>query len=204
MNPITKFYINDVEKVKYRNYAIDNDKNIKIFNTVYYILQKSIQRNLRCLFTGSIAAIFQFKKIYKTIKDIDLMIEKKDLIEWMNIINSIKQDCGSYVLYFSEETHFKAIENWNKQTKKDRPCLTFTNYCSGITIDLSHLDEDHLKKINIDDINIEYSPSEKFTGGKIFNRPTDIMDIKFFLQFEDAREYLLQFPQNKDIYERMV
>ena len=92
----------------------------------------------------------------------------------MKIINSIKQGCGSYELFFSEDTPFEAIDNWKKA--KNNFCITLTNSCSGTTIDLTRTDEDCLKYLNeikLNDLNIRYITSEKFTGGIKFNRAKD-------------------------------
>ena len=205
MNPLVDFYYNQAEHIKYKDCVIDHEKNVNLLNVSHYLFQKSIENNLKGYFTGSVAAIFQFKKVYKTIEDIDLLIHEENLLEWMKIINSIKQGCGSYELFFSEDTPFEAIDNWKKA--KNNFCITLTNSCSGTTIDLTRTDEDCLKYLNeikLNDLNIRYITSEKFTGGIKFNRAKDIEDIKFLLQFEDARDYLLQFSKNKQIYKDII
>lgn len=211
MNPILQFYEKEVQKFKYKDYVIDEYKHQILFDVLYKLIHAANKNNLPCYLTGSISILFQFKKIYRTMKDIDLVIKKEDFVKWAKIIRSI--DTG-YYLFFYEDTSKEAIENWNNsKILVEKRSISFKHLYMP-SIDFINTTEKYQIKmmksiqipptIELDGITIDYIPSIKYTDVIHFHRPIDQEDIEFLLQFEDSREFLLQFQKNKDIYRNMA
>ena len=204
MNPILEFYDKEVQKFKYKHYIIDEYRHQILFDILYRLIKDANENNLKYFLTGSVSSMFQFKKLYKTIKDIDLIIKKEDLPKWLNIIRSID---NGYYLFFYEKSSKEAIQNWNNSLKLIEKRIISFKHLSKCFIDLIHYDGNitHMSQnIKIDNLYINYLPSLKFIEKIPFHRPIDDQDIEFLLEFEDSREFLLQFPKNKDIYRNMA
>lgn len=199
MNPILKFYQENVGQIKYKNYIINNKKNKIVFDILYKLLLLSEANNLSYYLSGSISSLFQFKKIYRTVKDIDLIIKKEDLTKWVDLILSID---NGYYPFFYEKTFEEAVTNWvNSENNPIKRVISFKNRNKNTcSIDFIHFDNNisHLKQtIQIENLNINYLPSIKLIKKlESTHRLIDYEDMRFLLQFEDAKKFLLNVPIN--------
>jgi len=199
MNPILQYYQQNIHHIKYKNYIINNKKNIIVLNILYKLLTFAQEKKLSCFLSGSLSSMFQFKKIYRTIKDVDLIIKKEELPEWVNLLLTI--DSG-YFLFFYEKTLEEAIDNWMKsETNPIKRVISFKNKNKNTcSVDFIHFDNNigHLKQeIKIENLTINYLPSIKLIKKlEPTHRPIDYEDMRFLLQFEDAKKFLLNVPIN--------
>lgn len=199
MNPIFKYYQQNISHIQYKNYSINKRKNEIVLNILYKLLTIAKEKQLSYFLSGSLSSMFQFKKIYRTIKDIDLIINKEDLMQWIKLILLI--DSG-YFPFFYEQSLEEAIENWaNSANNPVKRVISFKNKNKNTcSIDFIHFDNNigHLKqKIVIDDVTINYLPSIKLIKKlEPTHRPIDYEDMRFLLQFDDAKNFLLNVPIN--------
>jgi hypothetical protein len=87
MNPLHTYYNDNVKKIKYKNYEIDDTHHLQSLNNLTYLLDKSNKYNLDLKITGAWAFVFKTDKIYRTINDMDFIILKKDFHTWLKILS---------------------------------------------------------------------------------------------------------------------
>jgi hypothetical protein len=83
---IKNFYKN-VNKIKYKDYVIDNNFNLNLLFLLKDICILSQEYNLDFKLTGAWAFVFKTNRIYRTISDIDLIILRKDFKNWIRALD---------------------------------------------------------------------------------------------------------------------
>jgi hypothetical protein len=74
-----------IEKINFRGENIDHDFNVKILKSFEKIYTKAQEKNLHMTVTGGLGSCLLYKKIYRTIKDIDLLIIPREITKWFEI-----------------------------------------------------------------------------------------------------------------------
>jgi len=74
-----------IEKIKFHSEDIDHDFNIRIFNTFEKLYHKAKEKNLDFIITGGLGSCLLYKKIYRTITDIDILIIPGDIRRWFEV-----------------------------------------------------------------------------------------------------------------------
>lgn len=106
-----------IEKVKFKDYKLDNINNIKIFNQLNEFAKECFNRNKYFTLTGSFAMILNFNKIYRDIKDIDLYFKYKDfhliydIIEILNNLGFYCQNSLSTITHKEKRYASDVLEN---------------------------------------------------------------------------------------------
>jgi hypothetical protein len=77
----------DLTKVKFKNYIIDDQFNKKLFDTLNQFLMIAKDSNLNYFLTGSVLLAIKSRKIYRTLQDIDIIVDPNDHAHWLNIFN---------------------------------------------------------------------------------------------------------------------
>lgn len=81
---------NSIEKIQFKDYQINNAHNIEIINQLQEFAEKCFENNVYFVLNGSMGMKFNFNKMYRDIKDIDLLFKYKefdriyDIIEILN------------------------------------------------------------------------------------------------------------------------
>lgn len=97
---------NKFEFISYKNYEIDHDINknlLKTLNEFAEIIKKN--PNLNYYLSGSICLSFLTNKIYRTWKDIDIIIEKNKMWEWIHLFSSNEWYYHDYNKYHTKIYH---------------------------------------------------------------------------------------------------
>jgi hypothetical protein len=176
---IKKFY-EDIEKVKYKDYVIDNDLNLNLLYLLKHICILSQKYNLDFKLTGAWAFVFQTGKIYRTISDIDLIILRKDFKDWVRALNN-----NYGLLYEDEPTAFvrKILQNnppiFSFRDKKDK------NKIMDIIV-TNQFSYSKYEEVSFDKFNIKYRLPYKFLkpkNGFEYGRDIDSDDVEFYSKF---------------------
>jgi hypothetical protein len=69
--------LTNIEQYKYKKYKINSDKIISIFKLFDECLQILENNNIKYTITGSVGLLLNTNKIYRSIGDIDFVIEKR-------------------------------------------------------------------------------------------------------------------------------
>jgi hypothetical protein len=166
------------DKIHYKDYKIDDKHNLKIIETFNDFNEFVSKSNLSYLLTGSLALSILSKKIFRTWKDIDIVIDINYITDWLSI-----------------------FQNQNWQIINDNfTILQIKNIKTNINIEicnyLSH-SKDYTEK-NINNINIKIISTDDIFYAKFKNfNNKDIEDFKFFRRF-------LSFKNKKVLLERLL
>jgi len=174
------------DKIQYKDYRIDDKHNLKIIETFNDFNEFILKSNLSYLLTGSLALSILSKKIFRTWKDIDIVIDINYITDWLSIFQN---------------------ENW--QIINDNfTILQIKNIKTNINIEicnyLSH-SKDYTEtgtEKNINNINIKISSIDDIFYAKFKNfNDKDIEDFKFFRRFLSFKnkKVLLEILLNKNI-----
>lgn len=178
------FYKN-VEKIKYLNYEIDDSWNLFILSKFQHFLDLSLKYKLNLSVTGTIACIFHTNKLFRTIGDIDLILDYQDFQNWIEIFN---QENYKLLCYNVNPEKFDMIKFIKDSINQKKP-LTLKNYDNNSTVDLifdkSVEDKFFFKTIN--NYKIIYRLAYKYRNIKnnkyLYNRKKDFDDIDFYYKF---------------------
>lgn len=168
-------YYKSALKVVYKNYKI-NDYHSTLVLEGLEQLEEIFRKNcINFLITGSISHLFHYKKIYRTIKDIDIFINDKDLIKILSLLKN------SFDIYHQTNTTVpKQIENF--KFKQDNYIkLKSIKLKYGLDL-INYNDLGSSRKIfiaNFDKTTYHYVLPDRSIDS-IWNRPKDLNDKKIF------------------------
>jgi hypothetical protein len=177
---MNNYYLHKIQKIKYKNYEIDDIKNLFIFDNLFEIQKLSNLSGLDYIATGSCAIVLHSNKIYRSLNDLDLVINIKDLYQWINIINKI------YNFNFIGEP----VEYFEYCLNEDR-LLSFSHKKNKMNLDICVVSDNHPwnpKKIlnkEINDYKYNYCLPLKMkkTNKSFYNRDIDSDDMDFYSEF---------------------
>lgn len=170
-----------IEKIKFHNQEIDHNFNINIFKTFEKLYHKAKEKNLDFILSGGLGSCLLYKKIYRTIKDIDILIMPRDVTKWFEIFVQGYDFC--FEEHYVNNPSQRLRDFFNNQIKS----LVFMDdeYKCKIEIinvlktrDASHsiiIENDHPIKIK----NQYFSYRNKLT----FGREKDFVDWEFFQNY---------------------
>jgi hypothetical protein len=95
----------NITKVKFKNYIIDNKRNKQIIDQLNVFAAKCFKKNIYFFITGSLSTILFYKKMFRNIQDIDLFINCNNF-ECIDEIISILNKMG-YELIRGTVDNFK-------------------------------------------------------------------------------------------------
>jgi hypothetical protein len=108
---IKNFYNNSIEQIEFKNYEINNNTinlQLELIDEIALIAKES---NLKFILSGMWGFIFNYKKIYRTPSDVDILIEEKDLKNWFDLLQN---ECD--FLYMDDPVVFiKEFLNGNRR-----------------------------------------------------------------------------------------
>jgi hypothetical protein len=174
------YYINNVEKVKYKDYEINNEKNLLLFDNLNQIQELSQKLKMYYVISGSWALVLHTDTIYRTIQDIDIIIDIKNLQKWMTSLIDIYDFyyIGNPVEFFEY-----CINNYR--------LLPFIHKQNKMKLEISVVNDKHpwnkyqnffyTKKINSNLYTYSLPLKTQKAEGFFYNRPRDIDDLDFYL-----------------------
>jgi hypothetical protein len=175
------------DKIPYKDYRIDDEHNLKIIETFNDFNEFISKSNLSYLLTGSLALSILSKKIFRTWKDIDIVIDINYITDWLSI-----------------------FQNQNWQIINDNyTILQINNIKTNINIEICNYlphSKDYTEAItekNINNINIKISSMDDIFCAKFKKncKDKDIEDFKFFRRFSSFKnkKVLLEILSNNNI-----
>jgi hypothetical protein len=174
-------YFNNITKTKYKDYEIDDTKTSSIFNELFEICDFFEHCKLEYTITGSCATILHTNTIYRTIGDIDIII---DLINLEKCIKALSKK-GYNLLSIGKNPilSFKINLTYNHP-------IVFYNSQKQIKLEILVVYNNHewyvhkktlCKKINNKkyyySLPLKFKKLEKF----FYNRVRDFDDLDFYL-----------------------
>jgi hypothetical protein len=75
-------------EIKYKDYEIDHSHNLILITTLLEFHDKFKSNNIEFKLTGVWGLIFETNQLYRTINDLDLIIQKKDLKKCVQILKN--------------------------------------------------------------------------------------------------------------------
>lgn len=182
-----KNYYKTIKKIKYLNYTIDSEFNILLLEELNHINDFAKKENLYFSVIGTLGCIFHTNKIYRTLNDIDLLIEKADFKKWLNFLNK-----DYNFKYTSENLFFKSVSQFVKEQISNNGGISFVKRLNPkIQIELFFTDNINIHKDKffnkiIGNAYIKYRLPYKYRPFKkdhFYNRQKDIDDIKFYSKY---------------------
>lgn len=174
-----KYFIKNIQNIKYLDYEIDKNHNLKLFNEVKFFIKNAQKYNLDIILAGACGNVFHFSKLFRTIKDIDLYVEKKEIETWLNIVHT------RYEYLYPEE--FKPLDFLKNQLKQEQPIPFRNKKNPKLKVDFIFknfdLIQDQIFIKKFKEFNIKYSYLYKLHYKNRYNRQKDIDDINFYLPF---------------------
>lgn len=82
-----------IEKINFLSKDIDDTFNIKVLKSFEKFYHKAIDFNLNFLITGGIGSIIVYNKIYRTLVDIDILINPEELKQWFMVFKDDYNFC---------------------------------------------------------------------------------------------------------------
>jgi hypothetical protein len=163
---------NNLEIIPFKNYEINHNQNINNLILLEKIWTDTQKLNLPFIVTGSIGFILKYNKIYRTIGDIDLLINLENLNDWK--------------LYFIKNLNFS--EKWIRELAQLENLYGIHRYESlkdkNLSVDLI-IDHNikNYETICIGNYKLNYTLPKYSNAKYFFNRSEDYDDLDFFNKF---------------------
>jgi len=175
------------DKIHYKDYGIDDEHNLKIIETFNDFNEFISKSNLSYILTGSLALSILSKKIFRTWKDIDIVIDINYVTDWLSIF----QNQNWQII----NDNFMIFQIKNIKTNINIEICNYLSHSKNYT-------EAGIEQ-NINDINIKISSIDDIFSAKFkknFN-DKDIEDFKFFRHFFSFKnkKVLLKMISDKSI-----
>ena len=168
---ISTYYLTEVKEFKYKNYYINKNHNLLIFNNLFEIDSIARNFNLKYFTTGSCALILDTDIIYRDIQDIDIVIHRKTLRAW---VQALKNTYDYY--YLGDPLEFF------KYCLNNKRLLPFAHKKNGLKLELAVVDDDYFLNIEI---------RKKFIL-------TNIYEYILPLKMQKIKEYSYQRQRDED------
>jgi hypothetical protein len=103
-------YYNSFEIASYQNYQINHKHNFFLFNELCKLENLFSKNNIRFVITGSLSLVLHYKKIYRKINDLDIIINNRDIFLCLSLLrNSFNiisdNDLGKNIIDFRKNKH---------------------------------------------------------------------------------------------------
>jgi hypothetical protein len=130
-------YYSEIEKVNFENYNIDDKHNLFVLENLEKLIRIFNKSKINFIISGNIAWIFLYKKMYRNIGDIDIVIPDTDIHKIMDIIYLNKYElifknytkCNPIVL-FKNNICINIFKNYffSKQNCEDKNSFFFKKF----------------------------------------------------------------------------
>jgi len=158
------------EKVRYKNYKIDDFYNLKVLETLDMFNKILSNNNLNYILTGSVCLSILSHKIIRTWGDIDVLVEQDVLLKIKSLFKEQKIEWE----LITSKLQLLGVLNLKTQVK-----VQFVNYA---------MCEKDYQEISIKDITLKLSYPDKTFMAKFLRlnyNKKDLEDFKFFREFID-------------------
>jgi len=146
-------------KITFKQYKIDDSRNLFLLEELHKIIVDFHRMGETLILTGSIALFLKYNKIYRTFKDIDLLIKnsKTEKIKYLNYFNK------KYLLSFNAEFFSSAREYLQYSLSDDKNnILSLHSLDTKIQVDLAPIIRDE-GNLSLEYLSLEYlSVKDKF------------------------------------------
>jgi hypothetical protein len=161
--------IENIQNIKYKNYKINTVHNNLVYQTLFKVDDYFKEINEKYLIGGSLSLALRYKKVYRTIKDIDLNVCKYNF----NNLNNLLRGC--FILHRQTPAHKLFIYPENGIE------IDFATYLYGYkkTSEVCDKIEFKNKTFNVIKLDILW-----FYRGDHNTKLLDIEDYHFYKQFE--------------------
>jgi hypothetical protein len=173
---------NKIEKIPYLNSKIDHEFNLRLIKAFEKLYFKILDEKIEFILTGGLGSCLYYKKIYRTLLDIDLLIEDKDLGKWYRVFKE-----GAY--NFCYEDHYKQNPVQRIEDFKNRKINSLIFLDNEFKVKIEIINSEFSKIMDFHEIEINtftlkviqpfYSYKNKIT----FRRKKDLEDWEFFNKF---------------------
>jgi hypothetical protein len=199
MSYLINYYTN-VEKIQFKNYEVNDKVNLELLFLIEDLYNRFKSKKIEVIFTGSWAFIFHFQKIYRTLKDIDLIVLKEN---YVNLLHNLLD--FEYIYPENPENFFSCFPKtkqygfykesspinhlkWSIQTKGDQPNkLIQKNTNLNIEVIIGDYTKDEILNVEIGPLLIKYRLPYKFLklNDPIYSygRQKDQDDNQFYSQY---------------------
>lgn len=91
----------NVEKINFFSKEINDEVNLRILKAFEKFYYKAIDYNLNFLITGGIGSLIIYNKIYRTLVDVDILINTNELKKWLELFKNEYNFCfeDRYIKY---------------------------------------------------------------------------------------------------------
>jgi len=188
-----KKYYNKIEKINHKNYTINHEFNILLLQELECISNFTKKENLYFSIIGTLGCIFHTNKIYRTLNDIDILIEKTDFKKWLDYLSK-----NYNFKYTSTNLLFKSVSQFIQEQVSKNGGIPFVKRSNTkIQLELFFVDNFNIHKDKFFNKVIEksyikyripykYRPFEKV---HFYDRQKDNDDIQFYSQY-------LKYPED--------
>jgi hypothetical protein len=167
-------YLETIKKIQYKDYKIDEQHHLLLFESLTKLSYLALRNNLTYYVTGSWALLFHTNKIYRTISDIDIIVEIEDLKNWLTVL----QHEYDYIYLDDPKEFFEYCIN-------NKKLLTFLHKKDKSKLEISVFFPEYRRSIykkKIENMLFYYVLPLKLKLDKDFfyERPRDLDDIDFY------------------------
>jgi hypothetical protein len=186
------------EKINFHDFKIDHERNKRILNKLSEIIVDFNKLNETIIVTGGVALFLKYNKIYRSFKDIDLLInnEPKTKLKYLTYFNN------KFLIRLNQEK-FKSMKEYlsfylkyNKQNKiqkfseSDFLVLSLISKDLQFQVDLIpfiidvQMNNSYKSYDEFNGIKYEYVMPSKYIDYKYsFGRDVDKIDIEFYEKY---------------------
>jgi hypothetical protein len=185
------------EKINFHDFEIDHENNKRILNKLSEIIIDFNKLNETIFVTGGVANFLKYNKIYRSFKDIDLLISnnRETKLKYLNYFNN-KLLVRKNTKFDSLKEYLKFFLIYDKQNKiqkfSESEFLVVSLFSEDLQIQIdlipfiidAQMNNSHKSCDEFNGIKYEYVMSSKYIDYKYsFDRDIDKIDIEFYEKY---------------------
>jgi hypothetical protein len=170
-----------VNKINFRESELNDKVNLDLVKCFEKLHFKALESKLDYIITGGLSSLIYYNKIYRTLEDIDLLIDSKDILKWFEIFKHGYNFC--YEESYAQKPSQRIIDFKNKKIQS----LTFLDNEFGTKIEIFNIELSKFidfYKINRNGFNLRIrKPTSCLKYKMRYKREKDLKDYEFFSKF---------------------
>jgi hypothetical protein len=170
-----------IEKIPYLNSEINHEFNLRSIRAFEKLYFKALDEKIDFILTGGMGSLLYFKKIYRTLNDIDFLINIKDLNKWFKVFKNGYDFCY--------EDHYKQNPSQRIKDFKNKKINSLIFLDNEFKVKIEIINSELSKILDFYEIEINtYSfkikePLYSYRNKITFRRKKDFEDWGFFEKF---------------------
>ena len=167
-----------IEKIHFLNKDFDHDFNIKVLKTFENLFLKTLELKIDFVVTGGFGSLLYYKKIYRKIEDIDLLINRQDIEKWFLLFKD------NYDFCYEEFYEFYPAQRLKDFFNKKVESLIFKDNEHQVKIEIITRPCFDYKEVEFNNYFFKVAfPNFSYENKLKFKRPKDVEDWKFFNKY---------------------